>query len=71
MEKSSYNLSLSEFMKKLDMFGAPTPQLNFKGRTKLNTTFGACLTIGLVGTIALYSLMKLQFMLTRTRPEII
>ena len=54
----------------LDMFGAPMPSLHIRGDPVVKTSAGACISIIVIGLTSLFALLKLQFMLMRSSPDV-
>ena len=62
---------MKDIFKSFDMFGAPMPSLHIRGEPVVKTLAGACISIIFIGLTSLFALFKLQFMLMRSRPEVV
>ena len=62
---------MKDIFKSFDMFGAPMPSLHIRGEPVVKTSAGACISIIVIGLTSLFALIKLQFMLTRSSPEVV
>ena len=71
VEESPRQARPFSFLKKLDIFGEPTPTLSFQGEHEVRTYPGSFLSIIIFSLISTYSLLKLQDMLQYKRPSII
>ena len=50
---------LPDFVKKLDIFGAPTPGFNLKGKEVITTSCGSLVSIIIYSLTFAFSLLKL------------
>ena len=55
----------------LDMFGAPMPALNVKGKTGVKTLIGGLMSVLILGTTFAFALLKFQHMMQKKGPTII
>ena len=62
--------STSAFFEKFDMFAAPVPNFNVRGRTEVKTLVGSFMSIGIMTLTMMFALLKLQFMLLRKSPVV-
>ena len=64
-------MQVFSFVKDLDMFGAPVPNLfNMGGHKKVKTWLGALISIMIVSLIVAFSLIKIERLVQRKNPEI-
>ena len=61
---------LLKILKGLDMFGAPLPNLNINGETKVKTFLGAIVSIIVITITFAYSLLKLEMLIQRKNPSL-
>lgn len=54
----------------LDLFGAPAPTFNIRGETKVRTYFGAVLSTMIITVTLLFSLVKLEHLLSKHNPTV-
>ena len=63
-------IAMPKFLKNADMFGAPIPNFNLRGRAEVKTSCGACISIVIFMLTFLFGVLKLQHLLTRKNPLI-
>ena len=61
---------LSKMLLSLDLFGEPAPTFNIRGETRIRTYFGAVLSTMIITVTLLFSLFKLQHLLSRHNPTV-
>ena len=54
----------------LDMFGAPLPSFNLKGKEKVRTYGGGCMSLSIIYVTFLYATLKLQHLLSKHNPSV-
>ena len=62
--------ALPEFIKNLDIFGAPIPAFNLRGRDKVKTSCGAIISIIIMTITGLFAILKFEHMLIKKNPNI-
>ena len=60
--------AMPKFLKSVDMFGAPIPNFNMRGRAEVKTSRGACISIVIFTLTLLFGLLKLQHLFLRKNP---
>ena len=64
-KKKRYLTSISET---LDMFGAPLPTFNDKGKTEVHTTEGFIVSVVLLTVLMMFGAMKMEHLVKRHNP---
>ena len=59
-----------QFIKSLDMFGAPVPNLNLRGRAEVKTYCGAYISMMIFILTLLFGILKLQHLAAHKNPQI-
>ena len=62
---------MSEFVKNIDMFGAAVPGINMRGKTELNTSCGAIISMLIIILTLSFGLLKLEHLMERKNPLIV
>ena len=57
-------------LKSLDMFGAPVPNLNIRGRGEVKTVCGACTSLVIFALTLLFGIIKMEHLALRKNPSI-
>ena len=57
-------------LKSLDMFGAPVPNLNIRGRGEVKTVCGACTSLVIFALTLLFGIIKMEHLALRKNPII-
>ena len=63
-------IAMPEFIKNLDMFGAPAPNFNTGGKATVKTSCGACATLLVFALVLPSTLLKLQYLAEKKNPSI-
>ena len=63
-------IKVPQFLLNLDMFAARVPSFNIHGQASVKTTIGTCMSMLIVCLTAGFTLLKLQHMLLRKRPDV-
>ena len=71
MKQSRFSLDLPTFVKNVDMFGAPVPTFNLGGKNQVQTSFGALVSMIIMSLVFMFSLMKLEGLLMKKRPDVV
>ena len=71
MKQSRFSLDLPTFVKNVDMFGAPIPTFNLGGISQVQTSCGALVSMIIMGLVFMFSLMKLEGLLMKKRPDVV
>ena len=58
------------FLKSVDMFGAPVPNFNMRGRTEVKTSCGACTSMVIFTLTLLFGIIKMEHLALRKNPSI-
>ena len=61
---------MPKFLKSFDMFGAPVPNINVRGRVEVKTSFGACISMVIFTVTLIFALLKLEHLYQRKNPSI-
>ena len=61
---------MQDFFKAIDIFGKNVPSLHIRGDPVIKTFAGATMSTIVIGLAMMFALLKLQFMLMRTRPDV-
>ena len=62
---------MPKFLKSVDMFGAPVPNFNMRGRAEVKTSCGACISMVIFILTLLFGMLKLQHLVVRKNPSIV
>ena len=57
-------------LKSMDLFGAPIPQFNIKGKSSVRTHLGGLISFMAVGLTFMFALLKFQHMMENRNPSI-
>ena len=52
------------------MFGRPVPQFNLKGRVKLHTRLGGCVSLILMSVVLIFATLKFFHLWTKQNPNL-
>ena len=63
-------VSLPNFVKRLDMFGAPVPSFNIEGQRSMKTNCGAIATILMISITIMFTLVKLEHLVLKKNPSL-
>ena len=67
----SVGIGLPKMLIKSDMFPAPLPHFNIKGKAGIKTYFGGMVSIIINYLFFLFAVVKFQQMMTRHNPQIV
>ena len=62
--------SFTNTVEKLDIFPASIPSFNVQGKSNVQTSFGACITLLVVSLTVLYALLKMQHLQQKKNPSV-
>ena len=62
---------MSQFFKDIDIFGTEVPTFNMKGRAKVKTLCGACVTILIFILTLAFALVKIDHLAQRKNPSLV
>ena len=62
------NFRMPEIVKSLDIFSRPLPSFNIGGKTSVQTSCGACVSIIIFMLTFAFALLKMQNLLNRKNP---
>ena len=62
--------AMPKFLKSVDMFGAPIPNFNMRGRAEVKTSCGACFSMVIFTLTLLFGMLKLQHLALHKNPSI-
>ena len=62
--------AIPKFLKNVDMFGAPVPNFNMRGRADVKTSCGACISIVILTLTLMFGILKLEHLAQRKNPSI-
>ena len=68
--KQAFQFDLPKMLLTLDMFSAPLPVFNLKGRESVRTYCGGCVSLVIMYVTFLFALLKLQHLLSKHNPTV-
>ena len=70
MKENKMKYVMPKFLKNVDMFGAPVPNLNVHGQAEVKTSCGACFSLVIFTLTLLFGMLKLQHLALHKNPSI-
>ena len=70
MKSNNFISRTAAFLYKFDMFAAPAPSFNIRGKTQVTTLVGSFISLAVMTLTMLFAFLKLQFMLLRKNPNV-